>query len=135
MANTFRRLLIEIGKMLPFICSFILLVSYFECLFALITLDYVHYGDIVVLNKPVSYTIAKVFEYDWVFVFVTTVISYAIETCYWNKLAILYLVLHLVFKSTIQEYTLDEANIFILSTTNVLISGFFVYKGIKILTK
>lgn len=127
-----RVVLIQIGKALPFFISLLVMVSYVENTYAMVTNDIVVYGGCYVLNKPVSHFIGNIFEYDVLIVIVTLIISFAVETCVWNKLCILYLALHLVFKHYIQEIELDDCQVYVISTVNIVISGFFCYKGIKI---
>jgi hypothetical protein len=81
-------------------------------------------------NTPISFYIAGNFiEYDMFTVVIIFVISYAIETCRWNKLACLYLLIHIIFKAYVQDVELDEAAVVLLSGINIVISGFLVYKA------
>lgn len=133
LANKARRLLIRLGKSLPFTICFLVLIGYSEGLIAILSKSYVLYDESYVLNTPISFYIGGIFEYDLLIVFVASVISVAVETCYWNKLAILYLALHLAFKGYIKDIELYEETIYAICEINIAISGFFVYKGIKIL--
>lgn len=127
--------LIQTGKALPFFISLLVMVSYMENTYAMINGNFVFYGGCYVLNKPISHFIGNIFEYDVLIVVVALITSIAVETCMWNKLCILYLALHLVFKHYIQEIELDEYQVYVISTINVVISGFFCYKGIAIWLK
>ena len=127
--------LIQTGKALPFFISLLVMVSYMENTYAMITENIVVYGDCYVLNKPISHFIGNIFEYDVLVVVIALITSIAVETCVWNKLCILYLALHLVFKHYIQEIELDDCQVYVVSTTNIMISGFFCYKGIAIWLK
>ena len=93
------------------------------------------FDENVYLYKPISWSIGEYFKYDFVSLFVFIVLSYAIETCIYNKLACLYLGVNLYEKSYFSTIELYPEYIYIICTTNILISGFFVFKGIKILTK
>lgn len=133
-ANKARRLLINIGKILPFCFCFVLFVAYSECMIAIATENYLDFNGYIILNTPMSFYIAQYFmEYDIAAVAVIYVLSVAVETCYWNKLAILYIALHLAFKHIVQDLVLNQTDVILLSTVNIIISAFFCYKGMKIL--
>lgn len=131
-ANNARRLLINLGKALPFIVCFLVFLSYMEGTCAVLTENYIYFRDYVLPNKPISFAIGEYFEYDIMSVLVMFIISVAVETCVWNKLAVLYLALHLVLKSYL-DFELEPYAIYAISISQILISGFFVYKGVRIL--
>lgn len=131
MVNKARRILIQIGKMLPFLICLILLVAYTESLVAITNCSYLSFGESTTLNTPISFWIADVFEYDWLCVTITLIISIAIETCVWNKIAITYLILHLIFKESVSDVELSELEISVLCTLNILITSFLIHKGTK----
>ena len=130
-----RIVLINIGKALPFIICFMVLVSYSENILSLATNNIVQYADTYTLSKPISHWIGGVFEYDALIVVVLVIMAYALETCYWNKLAVLYLLLHLIFKNYVQDVVFDETEVYIVSIVNAVISFFLSYKGAEILVK
>lgn len=133
MIHAFRRLLIQMGKVLPFLLCFVVLVGYIESFIMAITRKYVIYGSDYIICGNISVQIGSVFEYNYLTVVAMFILSYATETCHWNKLAVLYLFVHLLFKAYIQDIELEETEICILSIINVILSGFLVYKGIKVL--
>lgn len=130
-----RVLLIEIGKSLPFLICAIILVSYTENIYALYNENYMYINDVVVLDKPISHFIGQYFEYGIVHLFVVFVISIAILTCVWNKLACLYLGLNLVQKSWFECHEYDNEVYYIVSALNIIICTYLCWKGIVILTK
>ena len=134
MTTTFRRLLIRVGKMLPFVLCGLISISCLEMVFALIRNDYLSYGGVVILNTPISFVIGQIFELDWLVCFITLVISIAVEACKWNLWATFYLVFHLMEKSYF-DFELDVWQICVIAIANLLVSAFFVYKGIRILAK
>lgn len=133
MIHRARILLIEFGKMLPFVVCFIVAISYAECLFALVTSDYVTFDGSVVLNKPLSWWIGQYFEYNLITVVILLTISVAVETCYWNKLAILYLSIQLIEKTYLSAIELYIEYVYLIVIANFIVSSYFVYKGIRIL--
>lgn len=131
MVNKVRRLLIQIGKSLPFLLCFLVFVSYAENLFALATNDFLYYDGYFIVNTPISFAIGLKFEYDWLMVVVSMILSIAIETCKWNKFALCYLAANLLLKSYIADVELEKDTICVICVFNVLLSLFFVYKGLK----
>lgn len=127
-----RKCLINLGKMLPFTLCSIILLSYIETLFALVNNDFIELHDVIILNTPISFKIANVFEYDILIVVVGLIVSFAIEACFWNRLAILYLALHLWLKSYL-NFELEIETIYAITIVNIIVSFFFVCKGVGIL--
>lgn len=134
MINWFRRLLINFGKVLPFILCFVLLVSYIECCVSLYIEDFMIYKDSITLNTPISFWLADKFEYDYLTLFAMTILSYAVETCLWNKIGILYLAFQLAFKNYIANFELEPTTIYIICLANILVAGYLTFKGLRILT-
>lgn len=130
-----RVFLIKIGKSLPFFLCFFVLISYAEDLFAMATNSVMEYEDCYILYKPLSWYIGDFVEYNIPMLVVITIISIAIETCYWNKLAILYLLIQLGEKEYFSTVELYEETICIIAAINILVCGFFVWRGIDILRK
>lgn len=132
MEIAFRRLLIRIGKSLPFILCAIILVSCVEMLFAAATSDFIYYDGYFIVNTPISFAIGLKFEYDLLVCFLVLITSIAIRACKWNLYATLYLFFHLAEKSHF-DYELDIDDIYVIAITNMAVAAFFTYKGFKIL--
>ena len=134
MITTFRRLLIQIGKTLPFVLCSIVFISYLEMAFASATSDYLLYDGMVILNTPISFFIGRYFEYDLLVCIISLIMSIAIEACRWNLWATFYLFVHLAEKSFF-DFELDVWQIYIIAIANLIVSGYFTYKGITIFLK
>lgn len=128
-----RTLLIRLGKVLPFIVCFIITISYTESAFALLTNDFIGYDGYVIPNKPISFFIGQYFEYNVQMLFVLFVISIAIETCIYNKLACLYLGVNLIEKSYF-DFEIEVNTVYVIAIINIIVSTWITYKGIKMLT-
>ena len=126
--------LIEIGKAAPFIVCFVVFISYTEDIFALSFHRYLQFSDGTYLDKPVSWFIGNYFKYDTVSLFVLVVLSYAVQTCVYNKLACLYLAVNL-FEKSFFDFEMDALMIYAICTANIIVSGYLTYKAIKILLK
>ena len=131
--TTIRRLLIRFGKAIPFILSFVVCISYAECIIAIATDNMVVYDDFAIPYTPVSYKLASIFEYDWMTMLATTILSYAVETCVWNKIGIAYLAVQLAFKNYIADFELEPTTIYIICIVNIIVAGYLTYKGTQIL--
>lgn len=125
--------LIEIGKVAPFIVCFVVFISYTEDIFALSFHRYVQFSDGTYLNKPVSWFIGNYFKYDIVSLLVLVVLSFAVQTCVYNKLACLYLGINLAEKSYF-DFELYPEYIYAICIVNIALCSFFCYKGLRILT-
>ena len=135
MINTFRRLLIRFGKILPFVLCFIVFISYVESLIALLAENFMIYGDYITLNTPISFAHAKVFEYDMLTIFAATILSVSIQTCVWNKIGLLYLALQLISCKYIEAQELEPTTIYIICTLNIIVAGYLTYKGLRIISQ
>lgn len=129
MINSFRRLLIRIGKILPFVLCFIVCISYTESLYG----NIIVYGDISFIETPISFFVAEYFEYDLLSLVVMLTISVAIKTCYWNKLAIIYLGINLYERSYFAATEISEEAALLFAILNNITSGFLAFKGIYLL--
>lgn len=128
-----RIFLVRLAKVFPFILCFIVLISYTESLYALITESYYAYGNDVVLYKPLSWIISEYFIYNWYTIVVATILSLAMETCWANKASIVYLCVNARERDYFITIELYEEYIYTICILNILICSFFCYKGIKIL--
>ena len=134
MINKFRKLLIQIGKVLPFVVCFLVCEHYIETLFTLPTNDFLVYDSIVIPNITFSRLVAQYFEYNLQMLAVLVIISIAIETCIYNKLACGYLGVNLMEKSYF-DFELEPTAIYIICLANIIVAGYLTWKGISILTK
>ena len=124
--------LIRLGKVLPFVICFIVMLSYSETAFNLATNDLFSWRGIVIPSKPISWHIGRYFEYNLQMLVVLCIISIAIETCIYNKLACGYLGVNLAEKSYF-DFELEPTTIYIVCIVNILVAGYLTIKGIKIL--
>ena len=126
--------LIRLGKVLPFVVCFIVTLSYSETIFNLATNDLNDWCGIVIPSKPISWFISGYFEYNLQMLSVLVIISIAIETCIYNKLACGYLGVNLAEKSYF-DFELEPTTIYIICLANIIVAGYLTWKGISILTK
>ena len=133
MITKIRRLLIQIGKVLPFIVCALMCLNYAESAFSLLTGNFLSYDDVVILSTPVSFFIGRYFEYNVQMLAVLVITSYAVETCVWNKISCLYLGINLIEKSYF-DFELEQTTIYMICIANILICVFLCYKGLRIIS-
>lgn len=126
--------LIRIGKVLPFVVCAIVMLSYAETAFALATSAFVEWDGYVVPYKPITWLIGLYFEYNLQTLVVLCVLSIAIRTCIYNKLACAYLGVNLLEKWYF-DFELDIICIYIICLANIIVAGYLTYKGIIIILK
>ena len=130
-----RIFLVRFAKTLPFILCFIVAISYTESLYALTFESYYAYGDSVVLYKPLSWFIGEYFVYNWYTILAATVLSFSMETCWYNKACIVYLCINAWERDYFMTIELEPTYIYIICLANVIVAGYLTLKGIKILLK
>lgn len=126
-----RKQMIYLGKVLPFLICMIVAISYLECLKALFAGDLLEFSDGVYLNKPISFFIGKYFELDVPTLAFVAIMSIAIRTCKWNKLAILYLAFQMFEKSYFATHAWDNIEgYYIVAVLNILVCSYLIIKGL-----
>jgi hypothetical protein len=110
------------------------MLSYSETAFNLATNDLFSWCGVVIPSKPISWFISGYFEYNLQMLVVLVIISIAIETCIYNKLACGYLGVNLAEKSYF-DFELEPTTIYIICLANIVVAGYLTFKGISILTK
>ena len=134
MITTFRRLLIQLGKTLPFVLCVAILVSYIETVFNLATSHFLYLDGVVIPNTPISFVVGQIFEYDLLVCCIMLTMSIAIEACKWNLWTTFYVFAHIAEKYYF-DFELEPTTIYIICIANIIIAGYLTYKGIRILLK
>ena len=109
----------------------LIIVSYIENVYALLSNHFVNYDGTIILRKPISFLIGTYCEYNIQTLLILSVISIAVETCKWNKIACIYLGLNLVEKSLF-DFEMYAWQIYTLCVVNVLVASYITYKGVKV---
>lgn len=132
MINAFRRALIRLGKIIPFVLCVIVCGSYIEDVYALCTNSYIEFADGIYLYKPISWAIGNQLEYNISHLAVLCVLSISIQTCVYNKLTCLYLGINLLEKSYL-DFELEPSTIYIICIANIVVCTYLCYKGLRLL--
>ena len=133
MTNRFRRLLIRIGKTMPFLLCFLVFINYSETLIAMATSDYLAYDGMVIPNTRISFLVGKYFEYGLSMLIVLIVVSIAVDTCIWNKVTCAYLGANLYEKSFFETNVYDNEVYYAVCAINIILASYLTLKGIRIL--
>ena len=128
-----KEVVIRFAKVFPFVLCFIILVSYIDCCFALFARNYMLLDDNVILNTPINFAIARIYEYGIYAISTMLILSTAMETCLWNRMCVAYSAFQYFEKHICARFELSEATICAIILANIIVSGFLVWKGIKIL--
>jgi len=126
--------LIRLGKVLPFVICFIVMLSYSETAFNLATNDLFSWCGTVIPSKPISWFISGYFEYNLQMLVVLVILSIAIQTCVYNKLACAYLGINLAEKSYF-DFELEPTTIYIICIANIIVAGYLTVKGLRIISR
>jgi hypothetical protein len=127
--------LIRFAKVFPFLLCFIVLISLSETLFALSLSDFVILDCSLTPNTPLAWFIANKYEFEIYSVLAAIFLSIAFETCVWNKASEIYLLALLKQQTYFPTIELYPEYIYAICIANILICGFFCYKGLRIISR
>lgn len=134
MVNLFRKLLIRIGKIIPFVFAFIVVISHVESICAIlnddIILDLEGYYS---YNVPISNYIGNIVYVDWFDVFLLYILAIALEFCKYNMRAVHFLLLNLFIRALLEHFYLDTLVVVHLCAFMALLGLYCVYGGFKMI--
>lgn len=134
MVTLFRKLLIRVGKVIPFVFAFIVVISHIESIFAILNDDIIlDFEGYYTYNIPISNYIGNIVYIDWFDVLLLYVLAVALEFCWRNMLAVHYLLLNLAVR-TLVEYFYIESGIVVGIASFMALAGLYcVYGGFKMI--
>lgn len=127
--------IIRFAKVFPFLLCFIVLVSLSETIFALVLSDFVAFDGGITPNTPFAWFIARYYTFGVYSLILALVFAISFETCIYNKASIGYLFTFLGQQEYLPNIELYPEYICAICIINILICGFFCYKGLRILTR
>ena len=135
MVTLFRKLLIRVGKVIPFVFAFIVVISHIESIYAILNDDIIlDLEGYYTYNVPISNYIGNIVYIDWFDVLLLYILAIALEFCWRNMLAVHYLLLNMAVR-TLVEHVYVEGGIFVGLASFMALCGLYcVYGGIKILS-
>ena len=134
MVTFFRKLLIRLGKVIPFAFAFIVSFGYCETIYAVAN-DYMVLdtdGDYI-YNIPITFFLGNIVYIDWFDVLLLYVLAVALEFCWRNMLAVHYLLLNLAVRTLTEHFYLDWWIVVGLAGFMALAGLYCIYGGLKIL--
>ena len=134
MVTLFRKILIRVGKVIPFVFAFIVVISHIESIFAILSDDIIlDLEGYYTYNVPISNYIGNIVYIDWFDVLLLYVLAVALEFCWRNMLAVHYLLLNLAVRTLVERVYIESGIVVGLASFMALAGLYCVYFGIKIL--
>jgi hypothetical protein len=130
----FRRLLIRLGKLLPFLFVVILLVGELENLYAIYTDNVVEYecGQYVYVT-PISNFISEYIYIDFMIVLMLYVLCVALELCKYTFRCVHVLALNLFVRKDLETYIFDDSILMLFIYMMIILCVFALYGGLVLL--
>ncbi len=136
MVTLFRKLLIRLGKTIPFVLAFILLVGYVETIYSIITNNtIVDAEENAIYNMPISFFLADIIYIDWLDVLLVWILCFALELCKYSFRCVYLITLNLPFRWLIENYETTDNVIITCSFIMTLLSLLCLYGGIKVIKR
>lgn len=134
MVTLFRKLLIRVGKVIPFVFAFIVVISHIESIFAILNDDIIlDFEGYYTYNVPISNYIGNIVYIDWFDVLLLYVLAVALEFCWRNMLAVHYLLLNLAVRTLVEHFYIESGMVVGIVSFMALAGLYCVYGGFKIL--
>ena len=134
MVTLFRKLLIRLGKTIPFVLAFILLVGYVETIYSIITNNtIVDAEENIIYNLPISFFLADIVYIDWLDVLLVWILCVALELCKYSFRCAYLITLNLPFRWLVAHVSMPDGIVIGLYVFMALAGLYCVYGGIKIL--
>ena len=134
MVTLFRKLLIRVGKVIPFVFAFIVVISHIESIFAILKDDIIlDLEGYYTYNVPISNYIGNIVYIDWFDVLLLYVLAVALEFCWRNMLAVHSLLLNLAVRTLVEHFYIESGIVVGIASFMALAGLYCVYGGIKIL--
>lgn len=136
MITFFRKLLIRVGKIIPFVFAFIVMVSHIETAYAVLNDNIIldlegHYT----YDVPISNYIGNIFYIDWFDVLIVWILCVALELCFRAFRCAFYLTLNLPVRFALEHVYLDWWIVVGIASFMALAGLYCVCGGIKIFLK
>jgi hypothetical protein len=136
MVTLFRKLLIRLGKIIPFVLAFILLVGYVETIYSIITNNtIVDAEENIIYNLPTSFFLADIVYIDWLDVLLVWILCVALELCKYSFRCACLITLNLPFRWIVAHVSMPDGIVIGLYVFMALAGLYCVCVGIIIFLK
>lgn len=130
----FRKLLIRIGKVIPFLLAFILLVNYLEIIYSIAyDVTIMDFNGYLIYTTPISNHIGDMVYIDWFDVLLVYVLCFALELCKYTFRCAHLLLLNSAFRFVVERFDIPNSIIIALCVFMALCAIICLYGGIRIL--
>ena len=134
MVTLFRKLLIRLGKTIPFVLAFILLVGYVETIYSIITNNtIVDAEENIIYNLPISFFLADIVYIDWLDVLLVWILCVALELCKYSFRCAYLITLNLPFRWLVAHVSMPDGIVIGLYVFMALAGLYCVYGGFKMI--
>ena len=134
MVTLFRKLLIRLGKTIPFVLAFVLSVGYTETVYAIISDNtIIDAEENIIYNLPISFFLADIVYIDWFDVLLVWILCVALELCKYSFRCIYLITLNMPFRWLVEHVYIESGIVVGLASFMALAGLYCVYGGIKIL--
>lgn len=132
MTTIFRKLLIRIGKILPFLFVAIVLFGYAEDYYAIFNENVIYDADgNGVYYAPISEFISVVVFIDWIDVLLLYILSFALEYCSTTRFCVHLLTLNLVVRFALENGNPSEDAASFVCACMVALCAVALFGGVK----
>ena len=137
MTTFFRKLLVRLGKILPFIFVTIILVGLLENVYAILTTRAITDMDgNLIYYSPISAYIGSIIYIDWVDVLLLWILAIALEYCKYNLRCVYFITLNLAVRYVLEHVEMVGWLIIHICDFMVVYAIYCLYGGIlKIIHK
>lgn len=136
MVTLFRKLLIRLGKTIPFVLAFILLVGYVETIYSVITNNtIVDAEENIIYNLPTSFFLADIVYIDWLDVLLVWILCVALELCKYSFRCAYLITLNLPFRWLVSHVSMPDGIVIGIYVFMALAGLYCVCGGITIFLK
>lgn len=134
MVTVFRKMLIRLGKVIPFIFAFIICIGYFELIYSICNdrLIATIEGEIL-YYLPICNFISDIVYIDCFDVLLLYILAFALEFCKHNFRCVHYLALNLAVRTLIESDLPSMGGILFLCSVMALCGLFCLYGGLKMI--
>ena len=130
----FRKLLIRVGKIIPFVFAFIVMVSHIETAYAVLNASIVlDMEGNYTYDVPISNYIGNIVYIDWFDVLIVWILCVALELCKYSFRCAIYITLNLAVRFALETLSLDGWVILPVCSFMALFGLFCVYGGFKMI--
>ena len=135
MTTFFRKLLIRLGKAIPFLTTIIMVIGYIETIYAITTNNIMETSTSdYVYHLPISDFISHIIYIDWFDVLLIWILCFALELCKYAFRCAWYITLALCLRFALERFYIENGIVIGICAFMALYGLYCAYGGLKVLT-